>query len=115
MAVTAASVRSRRTTSLLSAPRAVVAIGVPALYGGLMALVAGAPAVHVTIGHAVVMGLAATLAFGLLERYPKRLPAGLPRWILQLAGVVVAVPAGVLLPHLVHMAVDEHAAHEQAQ
>jgi hypothetical protein len=115
MAVTAGSVRPRRITSLLSGPRALVAIGVPVVYGGLMGLVAGAPAIHVTIGHAVVMGLATTLTFGLLERYPKRLPARLPRWILQIAGVVVAVPLGVLLPHLVHMGVNMHAAHDQAQ
>jgi hypothetical protein len=92
-----------------------LAVGVPALFGALIGFLAQAPAIHVTIGHAVVMGLAATLTFGLLERYLKRLPAWLPRWILQLAGVVVAVPVGVLLPHLVHMAIDIHAAHEQAQ
>ena len=69
---------------------------------------------HVTIVHAVAMGLTATLAFAMLERLPKRLPHWLPRWLLQLAGVVVAVPVGVLLPHVVHMAVDRHAAHEQA-
>jgi len=92
-----------------------LAVGVPALFGGLFGLLARAPAIHVTIGHAVAMGLAATLVFGLLERCPKRLPAGLPRWILQLLGVVVAVPVGVLLPHLVHMGIDLHAAHEPAQ
>lgn len=115
MAVTAGSVRPRRITSLLNGPRALVAIGVPVVYGALMGLVAGAPAIQVTIGHAVVMGIAATLTFGLLERYPKRLPVGLPRWVVQIVGVVVAVPVGVLLPHFVHMAIDEHAAHEQAQ
>jgi len=93
----------------------VLAVGVPALFGGLSGLLAGAPAIYVTIGHAVVMGLTATLAFELLERMPKRLPAALPRWILQLVGVVVAVPVGVLLPHFVHMGVDIHAAHERAQ
>jgi hypothetical protein len=115
MAVTAGSVRPRGITSLLGVSRWLFAVGVPALFGGLLGLLARAPAIHVTIGHAVAMGLAATLTFGLLERMPKRLPTGLPRWILQLAGVVVAVPVGVLLPHLVHMAVNIDAAHEQAQ
>jgi signal transduction histidine kinase len=91
-----------------------LAIGVPAVFGVLTSLLARAPAMHLTIAHAVAMGLTATLAFGVLERTPKRLPAWLPRWLLQLAGVVVAVPVGVLLPHLVHMAVDVHAAHDQA-
>jgi LytS/YehU family sensor histidine kinase len=51
----------------------------------------------------------------LLERHPRRLPTWLPRWILQLVGVVVAVPVGAVLPHLVHMAVDIHVAHDQGQ
>jgi signal transduction histidine kinase len=115
MAVTAGSVRPRRIAPLLGVPRVLLAVGVPALAGSLIGHLARAPAIHVTVGHAVAMGLAATLTFGLLERLPKRLPAWLPRWILQLAGVVVAVPVGVLLPHLAHMAIDVHAAHEPAQ
>ena len=115
MAAAAGSVRRRRIASLLGGPRALLAVGVPALFGISIGVLARAPAVHVTIGHAVAMGLAVMLAFEWLERRPKRLPGWLPRWILQLAGVVVAVPAGVLLPHLAHMAIDVHAAHEPAQ
>ena len=77
MAVAAGSVRPRGIASLLSGPRMLLALGVPALFGILTGLVAPAPAIHVT--SAVVMGLAATLIFGVLERYPKRLPAWLPR------------------------------------
>jgi hypothetical protein len=93
-----------------------LAVGVSGLFGVLSGVLARAPDVHLTVAHAVFMGLAATLTFGLLERYPVRLSAAwLPRWILQLIGVVVAVPLGLLLPHLVHMGVDIHAAHDQAQ
>jgi two-component sensor histidine kinase len=92
-----------------------LAVIVPAVFGAAFGMLAGAPAVHVAIVHAVVMGVVVTLTFGLLERHPKRLPTRVPRWILQLVGVVVAVPVGVLLPHLVHMGVSLHAAHEQAQ
>ena len=113
MAVAAGSVRPRGSTSLLGWPRILLAVGVPGLFGVLTSLMAPARAIHVTC--AVVMGLAATLTFELLQRLPKRLPAWLPRWILQLAGVVVAVPVGVVLPHLVHMAVDIHVAHDQMQ
>jgi hypothetical protein len=113
MAVTAGSVGSRRIASLLGGPRVLLAVVVPALFGIASGVLAPAPAIHVT--SAVVMGVAATLAFGLLERLPRRLPAWLPRWILQLAGVVVAVPVGAVLPHLVHMAVDIHVAHDQKQ
>jgi signal transduction histidine kinase len=115
MAVTAGSIRHRGIASLLSGPRLLLAVGVPAVFGALLGLLARVPALYVPIAHAVIMGLTATLVFGLLERYPKRLPAALPRWILQLLGVVIAIPVGVLLPHLVHMAVDVHAAHERAQ
>jgi hypothetical protein len=100
---------------LLSGPRVLLAVAAPGLFGAAFGMLAGAPAVHVTIVHAVVMGVVVTLTFELLERHPQRLPTRVPRWLLQLVGVVVAVPVGVLLPHLVHMGVSLHAAHEQAQ
>jgi two-component sensor histidine kinase len=76
-------------------------------------LPAASPDARVTIGHAVVVGLTALLAFGLFEQFPARLP--LPRWILQLVSVVVAVPVGALLAHSISMAIDVHLAHERAQ
>ena len=115
MAATATALGSRNDASLLGAPRVLLALGVPALFGLLNSLAPGAPAIHVTVAHAVAVGLVATLTFGILERYPKRLAPWLPRWVLQLVGVVIAVPVGVLLPHLVHMAIDEHAAHAVTQ
>jgi hypothetical protein len=48
---------------------------------------------------AVVVGLAAMLAFGAFERWPARLPRWLARWVLQLLGVVVAVPLGAWLAY----------------
>jgi hypothetical protein len=92
-----------------------LAVGVSAVFGVVNSFAPTAPPVLVTVAHAVVAGLAVLLAFGLLERYPARLPSWLPRWILQLVGVVIAMPTGVLLAHLVSMAVDEHAAHAPAQ
>ena len=77
MAVTASSVRARSIASLLSAPRALLALGVPALVGLLFGLVARAQAVHVTIAHAVAMGVT-VFAHGVLDYLvkpvePKRL------------------------------------------
>lgn len=40
----------------------------------------------------VMIGLAAMLAFGLFEQWPKRLPRWLARWVLQVAAVAVAIP-----------------------
>ncbi|HEX7062935.1 MAG TPA: histidine kinase [Woeseiaceae bacterium] len=110
----AASVKPRGA-ALLGRRRVLLALGVSLLFGTLNGLPGTAPPGYVTIGHAVVAGLVALLGFGLLERYPARLPDWLPRWILQLVGVVIAVPAGVLLAHLISMAVDLEVAHERPQ
>jgi K+-sensing histidine kinase KdpD len=40
----------------------------------------------------VTLGLIAVLVFGLFEQRPKRLPKWLARWVLQVAGVGVAMP-----------------------
>lgn len=40
----------------------------------------------------VTLGLTAMLAFGLLERWPKKLPRWLARWVLQVVGVAVVIP-----------------------
>ena len=114
MAATAVSVKPG-VALLLGWRRVLLAVGVSSVFGALNSVPAAAPPIQVTIGHAVFVGLVVVLAFGLLERYPARPPTWLPRWILQLVGVVVAVPAGVLLAHLVSMAIDEHLAHESAQ
>ena len=42
-------------------------------------------------------GLAALLAFGLFEQWPRRLPKWLARWVLQVIAVGVAVPVTVFL------------------
>jgi hypothetical protein len=48
---------------------------------------------------AITLGLSAALVFSVLERWPRRLPAGLERWIFQVAGVGVAMPIIVFLMH----------------
>lgn len=48
---------------------------------------------------AIALGLAATLVFSVLERWPRRLPHGIERWIFQVAGVGVAMPIVVFLMH----------------
>lgn len=88
-------------------------LGLSILFGAANSLASSAPPIHVTIGHAVVVGLTAMLAFGLFEQWPARLR--LPRWVLQVVGVMVAVPAGALIAHSVSMAIDIHSAHADAQ
>jgi glucose-6-phosphate-specific signal transduction histidine kinase len=45
----------------------------------------------------VLVGLFAMLAFGLFEQWPKRLPAWLARWVLQVVGVALSMPVGMIL------------------
>ncbi len=102
--------------ALLFGPRRVLfVLAVSILFGTLNSLPTSAPPIHVTLAHAVVVGLTALFAFGLLEQYPRRPPAWSRRWILQLVGVVFAVPLGVLAAHSVSMAIDIHAAHAEPQ
>lgn len=115
MAVTAVSVKPRGLALLLGRRRVLLVLGVSVLFGTLNSLPDTAPPGHVTIGHAVVAGIVTMLAFGVLEQRPARPPSWLPRWILQLVGVVVAVPVGVLLAHSISMAIDIDLAHERAQ
>lgn len=115
MAVTAVSVKPRGVALLLGRRRVLLVLGVSVLFGTLNSLPDTAPPGHVTIGHAVVAGIVTMLAFGVLEQRPARPPSWLPRWILQLVGVVVAVPVGVLLAHSISMAIDIDLAHERAQ
>lgn len=90
-----------------------LALGLSILFGAANSLPSSSPPLHVTIAHAVVVGLTAVLAFGLFEQWPARLR--MPRWVLQVVGVMIAVPAGALLAHSVSMAIDIHAAHDDPQ
>jgi signal transduction histidine kinase len=95
--------------------RLLLALGLSTLFGAANSLPSTMPPIHVAMAHAVVVGLIAVLTFGLFEQRPVRLPSWLSRWVLQLVGVVIAIPAGVLLAHSISMAIDIHAAHEQPQ
>jgi hypothetical protein len=48
----------------------------------------------------VLTGTLLALVFGLFERWPAALPDRLPRWVLQLLGVALAVPLAVGLAYL---------------
>lgn len=46
------------------------------------------------------VGLVALAVFGLFEHWPRRLPSGLARWVLQVLGVAVSVPLTVSVYYL---------------
>lgn len=44
----------------------------------------------------VTIGLILMLVFGLIEKWPRRLPGWLARWVLQVVAIAIAVPVAVL-------------------
>lgn len=96
-------------------PRLLLALGLSVLFGALNSLPSAAAPAYVTIGHAIVVALAATLAYGVLEQRTASASTRIPPWIVQLVGVVVAIPVGVLVAHSISMAIDMHSAHERPQ
>src|SRR5687768_5094063 len=48
---------------------------------------------------AIVLALSATTVFSLFEVWPRRLPRGVERWILQVAAVAAAMPVTVFVMH----------------
>jgi hypothetical protein len=107
--------KSHGLARALGWPRVLLALGVSVLFGTLNSIPVASAPIYVTVGHAVVVGFAVMLAFGLLERRKAPPSPRVPAWVVQLIGVVVAVPAGVLLAHLISMAIDMHSAHERPQ
>jgi hypothetical protein len=59
------------------------------------------------IARAMLVGLGALMVFGLFEQWPARLPHWLARWVLQVLGVALAVPLGVLTVYLLTGAGDD--------
>jgi hypothetical protein len=56
--------------------------------------------VYVVMGRAMMIGLAALLAYGIFEQWPARLPRWLARWALQILAIVFVVPNAVLAIYL---------------
>src|SRR5262245_57401437 len=67
---------------------------------GLLLSIASETATYIWVARAVMVGLAAMLAFGVLERWPAR-PERLARWVLQLIGIVAVIPFAALLAYWV--------------
>lgn len=66
---------------------------------GLLNSLPSSTATSVVVGRAWLVGLAAMLAYGVFEQWPRRPPHGIARWVLQLLGVVVSVPIAALLAY----------------
>jgi two-component sensor histidine kinase len=91
MSVNDTFARTGAPPPMLGWPRLRVALIASTVIGLILRLGSVMPTV-VVVGRTMLVGLSATLAFGLFERWPARLPRWLARWVLQLLGVVVSVP-----------------------
>lgn len=78
--------------------RLLFTFGFATLIGLLNVLPSQSPALLV-LGRAWLVGLIAFLGFSLFERWPKELPPWIARWVLQILGVLIAVPIGALLAY----------------
>jgi hypothetical protein len=93
-AMTSAGLKYSRAFAVpLTLRRIAFTLGISVLFGLWFSTRNVAPT-ELVIARAAVVGLAAMLGFSLLERWPRGLPGWLPRWSLQLLGVVAAVSVG---------------------
>lgn len=91
MALAAAFTRLRGLAPLVGWRRLLFTLCASTLLGLLLSLPSVSPT-SIVVARAAFVGLIAMLVFGILERWPARLPRWLGRWVLQLVAVVVSVP-----------------------
>jgi sensor histidine kinase YesM len=84
------------------ARRLMVTLGFATMFGLLLSLSFVSPT-FVVLQRAWVIGVGSLLAFCILERWPRHLKAWLARWVLQLIGVVLAIPCAALLAYWISM------------
>ena len=99
MHVTAAPTRPHGLASLLGWRRVAFTLGISVAFGllvsthGLPPWESWAPRAAWVLLCTVSQGLSGMLVFGLFERWPRSLPRWLERWVLQVLGVAVTMPA----------------------
>ena len=112
MAIAAPSAKPRGLALMLGWRRVRFTLGVSALFGLLLSL-PSETATYIVVARAMMVGLAAMLAFGLFEQWPRRLPKWLARSALQLIGIVVAVPIAAALAYVATTGGDPHWAEDE--
>jgi signal transduction histidine kinase len=89
---------ARAPAPLLGWPRLRVTLIISLLLGLLIGLGSVTPML-VWLIRALVVGGVAMLAFGLVERRPRRLPRWIARWALQLLAIALSVPVAAYLAY----------------
>lgn len=82
--------------AIFSWPRVRVVLGICTLFGLLLSIGHESPT-PVVIARTIFVGVGALFAFGLFERWPRRLPRWLARSAIQLVAIVITIPFSVAL------------------
>src|SRR5687768_16443547 len=77
-------------------PRVRVVLIICVLFGLLLSIGHEAPTL-VAVARTIFVGVAGLLAFGLFERWPRRLPKWLARSALQIIGILISIPFAVAI------------------
>jgi sensor histidine kinase YesM len=80
---------------------------------GLLLGVTSLTATWIVMARTLLVGLVTLLAFGLIERWPQRLPRWLARWALQLIAIAVSVPFAALLAYWLSYGGHPNLAHDE--
>ena len=97
-ATTAFPLDPRAPASLLDWSRVRFTLLTSGVLGALLSLPMET-AMYIVVIRALVVGLAALLAFSVFERWPARESRTIPRWVLQLIAIVLVVPLAALLAY----------------
>jgi hypothetical protein len=81
---------------ILSWPRVRIVLGTSTLFGLLLSLGHDTPTL-VVICRTIFVGVGALIAFGIFERWPRRLPKWFARSALQILAILVSIPFSVII------------------
>jgi signal transduction histidine kinase len=112
MALAADSIKPRGLALMLGLRRVRFTLGISALFGLVLSL-PSETATLIVVARAMMVGLAAMLAFGLFEQWPRRLPRWLARSALQLVGIVAAVPVAAAFAYVITTGGDPQFEHDE--
>lgn len=110
--VIAAAPKPQGLARLLGWPRLRFTLVTSAAFGLLLSLPSEA-ATAIVVLRALIVGLAAMLAFGIFEQWPRRMPSWLARSALQLIAIAVSIPLSAAFAYMV--TVSDHAKFETDQ
>lgn len=103
----AVSVKPRGLAVMVGSRRVLVTLIASGLIGLLLSLPSVSP-LRLVVGRTALAGLIVMMAFGLFEQWPARLPRWLPRYVLQLVGVVFAVLFAAWMAYFITTGGDAH-------